>query len=219
MRTIVYVDGYNLYYGLLRNSLYKWLDLFSLFQNNVLDKTTEVIEVRYYTAPVTPKMSDDPESSQRQRIYLEALRKMPPNKVTIIQGKMLQSQLYMRLCSPLLEAPHIQKVKVLNFTEKKTDVNLVTDMLTAAWRGICEQVVLCSNDSDMEGALKNIREYLPHIQIGLVAPIPGNDHRKVSVDLKNLAHWHKILSSVHLQNSQLPEKIFHSKPIKKPEGW
>jgi hypothetical protein len=39
MRTIVYVDGYNLYYGLLRKSAYKWLDLYSLFQNHVLHQS------------------------------------------------------------------------------------------------------------------------------------------------------------------------------------
>jgi len=31
VKTIVYVDGYNLYYGLLRKSPHKWLDLFALF--------------------------------------------------------------------------------------------------------------------------------------------------------------------------------------------
>jgi hypothetical protein len=54
MRTIVYVDGYNLYYGLLRKSPHKWLDLYSLFQNHVLDQA-DVLEVRYYTAPIKEK--------------------------------------------------------------------------------------------------------------------------------------------------------------------
>lgn len=221
MRTIVYVDGYNLYYGLLRKSAYKWLDLFALFQNHVLDSAAEVIEVRYYTAPVKKEMSDDPQSSQRQRIYLEALRRMPPQKVTIIEGKMAKSTPFWRLVTPISiqGEPDIEKVQVVNFTEKKTDVNLATDMLSAAWLGNCEQVVLCSNDSDMEGALRNIRTHLPHIKIGLVAPISGDDNRKISTDLKNLAHWSKILSPVHLQNSQLPPVISHSKPIKKPEKW
>lgn len=30
LRTFVYVDGYNLYYGLLRKTKFKWLDLFAL---------------------------------------------------------------------------------------------------------------------------------------------------------------------------------------------
>ena len=31
MRTYVYVDGFNLYYGALKGSHYKWLDLKALF--------------------------------------------------------------------------------------------------------------------------------------------------------------------------------------------
>ena len=31
MKTIVYVDGYNLYYSILRQSRYKWLDMVKLF--------------------------------------------------------------------------------------------------------------------------------------------------------------------------------------------
>ncbi len=32
MRTIVYVDGFNLYYGALKGSPWKWLDLLLLFE-------------------------------------------------------------------------------------------------------------------------------------------------------------------------------------------
>ena len=96
MRTVVYVDGYNLYYGLLRRSAFKWLDLYALFKNHVLDSSADVLEVRYYTAPVLGKMSDDPASPARQRIYLQALRKMPPKKVTIIEGRMVHSTPHQR---------------------------------------------------------------------------------------------------------------------------
>ena len=220
MRTIVYIDGYNLYYGLLKNSPYKWLDLFSLFQNHVLDKSAEVIEVRYYTAPLLGKMSDDPKSPQRQRIYIQALKTVHPNKITIIEGRMESSTPFQRLVNPILEAPNLKAVKVWDFTEKKTDVNLATDMLSAAWRGICEQIVLCSNDTDLEGAFRNIHEHLPHIKMGLVAPIPGNDHRKINNDLKRYAHWTKELSPIHLENSQFPRVITrNSKPIIKPTEW
>lgn len=62
MRTVVYVDGYNLYYGLLRGTKLKWLDLVALFENHVLAPEAELMEVRYYTAPVLARMCDDPES-------------------------------------------------------------------------------------------------------------------------------------------------------------
>ena len=218
MRTIVYVDGYNLYYGLLRKSKLKWLDLFSLFQDHVLDQNAELVEVRYYTAPVLGRMSDDDESPQRQRRYLQALRKTHPSKLTIVEGRIMASTPFQRLVSPIPEAPHLSKVQVYDFNEKKTDVNLAADMIAGAWTQAYEQAVLCSNDSDLEGAFATIRKHHPHIRLGLVAPISGTDHRRISKDLSQYADWAKILSPVHLANAQLPDHITSS-PLRKPETW
>ena len=218
MRTIVYVDGYNLYYGLLRKTNYKWLNLFSLFKDHVLDGNADLVEVRYYTAPVLGRMSDDPESPQRQRVYLQALRKMPPGRISIIEGRILASTPHQRLVKPIQEAPHLQMVQVYDFNEKKTDVNLASDMIAGAWTGSYEQAVLCSNDSDLEGALATVRRHHPHLRIGLVAPIPGDDHRRISRDLVQFADWAKILSPDHLAKAQLPEQIPHT-AIRKPSSW
>ena len=218
MKTIVYVDGSNLYYGLLRRSAFKWLDLYRLFQEHALGHDADVVEVRYYTAPVLGRMSDDPESSQRQRTYLQALRKMPPNKVTIIEGKIMAETPVLRLVHPLPECPSLTHVKVHDFTEKKTDVNLAADLITGAWTGAYEQAVVCSNDTDLEGALRAVRENHPAVRLGLVAPIPSNDSRKIAADLKKYADWSKVLSPVHLERSLLPDKI-PSTALRRPERW
>lgn len=218
VRTIVYVDGYNLYYGLLRGSNAKWLDLYRLFNSYVLDSSAELLEVRYYTAPVLSRMSDDTESGSRQRTYLQALRKMPSGKVEIIEGRIQQSTPYQRLVTPIPEAPNLKKVQVYDFNEKKSDVNLASDMITGAWTKSYDQLVLCSNDSDHQGAFAAIRKHHPQIRIGLVAPIKGNDSRHISKDLSMYSNWAKILSPVHLANAQLPEKIPHTS-IHKPESW
>lgn len=218
LRTVVYIDGYNLYYGLLRKSKLKWLDLFSLFKSHVLDASTELLEVRYYTAPVLGRMSDDPESPQRQRLYLQALRKMHPGKISIIEGRILATTPFQRLVKPIPEAPHLEMVQVYDFNEKKTDVNLASDMIAGAWTGAYEQVVVCSNDSDLEGALATVKKHHPNIRVGLVAPIIGVDHRRISNDLSRHSDWAKILSPVHIANSQLPDRIPHS-AIHKPSTW
>lgn len=218
MKTIVYVDGYNLYYGLLRRSAFKWLDLYGLFQNHVLDPLSEVIEVRYYTAPVLGRMCDDPQSPQRQRTYLQALRKMPPNKVVIIEGKMVATTPYQRLVTPLAACPDVTHVQVYAFNEKNTDVNLAADLITGAWTGAYEQAVICTNDTDIVGVLTAIRRCHPGIKLGLVAPIKGTDHRKMAADLVKNVNWAKILSPVHLKNAQLPDRIPNTS-IKRPEAW
>lgn len=218
MKTIVYVDGYNLYYGLLRRSAFKWLDLYRLFQEHALGAGVDVVEVRYYTAPVLGRMSDDPESSQRQRTYLQALRKMPPNRVTIIEGKIMAQTPVLRLVDPLPECPALTCVKVHDFTEKKTDVNLAADLITGAWTGAYEQAVVCSNDTDLEGALRAVKQNCPSVRLGLVAPIPSNDSRKIAADLKQYVDWSKVLSTVHLEHSLLPDKI-PGTALRRPESW
>lgn len=218
MRTIVFVDGYNLYYGMLRRSPHKWLDLFALFNDHALNAEADVVEVRYYTAPVLGKMCDDAQSPQRQRTYIQALRKMPPQRTVIVEGKMIASQPYQRLVRPLPQAPEIAMVQVINFDEKKTDVNLASDMIAAAWSGACEQVVLCTNDSDIEAALATIGKHCPAVRLGLIAPIPGDDHRRVPADLERHVHWSKTLKRAHLELAQLPGKI-PGTGIRKPAAW
>lgn len=218
MRTIAYIDGYNLYYGLLRKSQYKWLDVYALFRDQVLNQVSDLVEVRYYTAPMLGKMSDDLESPIRQRRYLQALRKMHPIGLTLIEGRIVASTPFQRLIRPIPEAPHLQKVQVLDFNEKKTDVNIASDMINGAWLKTYDQAVLCSNDSDLEGALRSIKEHHPHIRIGLVAPISGDDPRKISSDLARFSDWKKILSTTHLSRSQLPDRI-PSSHLSKPAAW
>ena len=218
MRTVVYIDGYNLYYGLLRKTTLKWLDLFALFRDHVLDPEAELIQVRYYTAPVLGRMCDSPESPQRQRRYLQALRKMYPEQIAIIEGKILATTPFQRLVKPIAEAPDLQMVQVYDFNEKKTYVNLAADLIAGAWTGAYDQAVVCSNDTDLEAALATVRQYHPSIRLGVVAPIPGDDHRRISTDLSRHAHWSKPLSPVHLKNAQLPERIPHS-ALHKPDTW
>tara|TARA_R110001592_G_scaffold214978_2_gene468074 strand:- start:186 stop:542 length:357 start_codon:yes stop_codon:yes gene_type:complete len=77
LRTIVYVDGYNLFYSLLKNSNYKWLDLYSLFQKQILhtqDPNTDLICIKYYTANIKAKFaSHGALASEAQQRYHRAL--------------------------------------------------------------------------------------------------------------------------------------------------
>ena len=63
MATIVYIDGFNLYYGALRGSPSKWLDIEAL-SRRLLPKD-DIHLVRYFTARITAR-PDDPQQAQRQ---------------------------------------------------------------------------------------------------------------------------------------------------------
>ncbi|MBK1736120.1 hypothetical protein CKO15_12735 [Halorhodospira abdelmalekii] len=108
LRTVVYVDGYNLYYGLLRKTAFKWLDLVALFRDHALARQADLVEVRYYTAPVLGRMCDSADSPKRQRSYLQALRKMHPRQITIIEGKIIASKPVKRLADKSVDTQSME---------------------------------------------------------------------------------------------------------------
>jgi hypothetical protein len=55
-RTNVYVDGFNLFYGALKGSPYKWLNLEALCQR-LLPKDS-IRQIRYFTAKVSARPGD-----------------------------------------------------------------------------------------------------------------------------------------------------------------
>lgn len=190
----------------------------SLFANYVLDDVAELVQVRYYTAPVLGRMSDDPQSTQRQRQYLQALKKVNPELLVIVEGRIIATRPYQRLVRVIPQVPDLKLVQVYEFNEKKTDVNLAADLISGAWKMTYDQAVICSNDSDLEGALAAVKNDHPHLKIGVVAPIPRGEHRHISGDLVKYADWKKSLSVTHIAKSQLPIKIPNSR-IQKPESW
>ena len=74
-RTTIYI-GFNLYYGCLKKSPYKWLDLKLLFEN-LLDSSHQINKIKYYTAHISSR-NDNEASRIRQRYYLNALEKYIP---------------------------------------------------------------------------------------------------------------------------------------------
>jgi len=63
MKTRVYIDGFNLYYGLLKGTPFKWLDL-ERFCDQLLPKNT-VEKIYYFTAKVDAR-PNDPDQPTRQ---------------------------------------------------------------------------------------------------------------------------------------------------------
>ncbi len=56
MRTAFFVDGYNLFYGLLAGTPYKWLNLKSLlaYVAHIENPQSSIISVDYFTSSVKP---------------------------------------------------------------------------------------------------------------------------------------------------------------------
>lgn len=70
MKTNVYVDGFNLYYGAVKGTPYKWLDIRKYCE--LAFPKNDIHEVHYCTAIVT-HAPWDPKQSLRQRTFIRAL--------------------------------------------------------------------------------------------------------------------------------------------------
>ena len=137
MKTIVYVDGFNLYYGALKGTPFKWLNLDQLCCH-LLPKS-EIVGIKYFTALVNAR-PNDLQQPIRQQIYLRALQTLP--HLEIIYGHFLAHEILM----PRADDP-AQTVKVLKTEEKGSDVNLAAHLVNDGHLGRYETAVLITNDS------------------------------------------------------------------------
>ncbi len=225
MRTIAYIDGYNFYYGLLKDTGYKWLDVAELLKKicNIQNPKYEIILSKYFTSPVLTRVATKGElSHQSQNTYHKALTITHGENIEIIMG-------YHSLekgTPPIYEHP-IQKdnkVEVWKLEEKQTDVNIALHMYRDAIKQSCDQIILVSSDSDLEPALKMIKEDVPEMEIGLILPRkkPTNKkNRPGNEKLSRLANWTRsYISEEELELFQLPEKVpTKKKPAIKPQYW
>lgn len=210
MRTYVYVDGFNLYYGALKGSPYRWLDMKALF-SHILQPKNNIQKIKYYTARVSAR-PDDLDAATHQDIYLKALELHIP-ELTIIEGLFLQKQVTMKLATPIAGREY---AKVLKTEEKGSDVNLAVHMVHDGWKNLYDCAVVCSNDGDLAEAVRIVRREL-HKTVLLV--VPGDPtKRPPSVALKRWASYTLQIKNTAYAASQLPNPIpgttFH-----KPASW
>lgn len=147
-RTYIYVEGFNLYYGALRKTSYKWLDIMSLC-SGLLKPDHEILKIKYFPARVhsTPQ---DPRKHIRQQTYIMALEAYIPQLDTYY-GHFLSHIKTFPLAHPKGEQ-HAEAVIVTD--EKGSDVNLALHFLNDAWLDTYDCGVIISNDSDLGEAVR-----------------------------------------------------------------
>lgn len=100
MRTWVYVDGLNLYYGALKGTNLKWLNLVELARV-VLPAKHAVEKLKYFTAPVSGVL--DKAAPGRQQTYISALETLP--QVQVHKGRFIAKSIW----RPVLNLPIANK--------------------------------------------------------------------------------------------------------------
>lgn len=225
MKTIAYIDGYNLYYGCLKHSKDKWLDLYKLFSLRILHAqapASELVSLKFFTADIKAKIASNGQAAQHaQQAYHRALEQLYPDHIRIIKGYYALE----KACLPIYQQPPCKtaRVDVWKLEEKQTDVNIALEAYRDAAKGRAEQLVFVSNDTDLAPALAAIRDdFASDIKIGVVLPIRKSTHgRPGNEQLSQYADWtRRHITDEELAACQLPVKIpTQKKPIVKPEYW
>ncbi len=205
LRTIVYIDGFNLYYGLLRGSRHKWLDI-DAYLRKYLDPTrNQIIRIKYFTAKVKSRPTD-PNQHMRQMTYLRALSTIP--HLEIIYGHFLSHVVRM----PLANGTGI--VEVIKTEEKKSDVNLAVHMLHDGHTNKYDVAVLVSNDSDLSEPLRIVSSELGK-KVGLLNPQQFFTH-----ELARYATFKKQLRQNVLASCQFTDTLKDANgTFHKPGEW
>jgi uncharacterized LabA/DUF88 family protein len=196
MRTIVYVDGFNLYYGAVKKTPYKWLNISALCQ--YLLPRNQIVKIKYFTALVTAR-PNDPDQPNRQLLFLRALQTIPG--LEIIHGHFLSHEVSMPLASPAPGGP--KYVRVIKTEEKGSDVNIAAHMINDGYQRRYNIAILVSNDSDLAEPIKIVRNEL-HLTVGILNPFP-EDHP--SQELRKYANFVKPIRKGVLAASQFPPML------------
>ena len=200
-RVMVYIDGFNLYFGMKKKDWqrYYWLDVCALARN-LLKPSQTLVGVRYFTA----RISGPPSKQRRQNTYLEALGTLEVCKLHFGQ--------YQSAGKTCVKCGHTAYIP----SEKMTDVNIAVEMLSEAFADRYDTAMLVSGDSDLTPPVQKVPILFPSKRVVVAFP-----PERYSVRLQNEASASFKIGRKKLADSQLPEQI--TKPngyiLERPISW
>ena len=233
--THFYVDGLNLYYGALRGTPHKWLDLRLLAR--ALLPYDELGLVRYFTANVKPQFPGD-RAHERQNAYLRALAACP--EVVVVKAHFRNDVRRRALAvdesggNPFL--PPLRPGDVLRDMlddgmarsengavlasvrtpeEKGSDVSLGAHLVRDALTGRCDKAIVVTNDSDLTEPIRMaVEEGVP---VGVANPHRGATSRRLlQVASFEVPFRHRVVA-----DCQLPTPVVTGtgRQVHKPREW
>lgn len=208
MRTRVYIDGFNLYYGCLKGTPGKWLNPVLLCDN--LLPRNRIEHVRYFSATVSAR-PNDPDQATRQQTYFRALD--TERRISIHLGHFLTHEVNMPDAAAWAQGRYVPR-RVIKTEEKGSDVNLATYLLMDAFDDLFDCAVIVSNDSDLKEPIAQVRRRFRKT-IGLLNP-----QRHPSQALVPLAHFVKPIRYAAIDRAQFPGELADAVGLfRKPARW
>jgi len=207
-RARVYIDGYNLYYGIVeayghkpgtKGAKLKWLDVRKM--SELLLKPGESLDrVKYVTARIK-----SPEDRRlRQAAFLDVTKEL--RDVEVFEGRYQNNLKWCAGCQSMQP----------RFEEKKSDSYLTAQIVSDAHLGLADIIYVVTGDSDVVPAIETVRAHCPHIPV-LVA-FPPKRHCR---ELDQLATARLDISESILTRSQLPDvvQLRSGFKITRPNEW
>jgi len=208
VRTYVYIDGFNLYYGATKGTPYRWLNVGKFCQFMLPGHS--IVSINYYTAKVAAQPRD-PSQPVRQQTYLRALATIP--NLSIVYGHFLSHEVNAAFATPQAGGP--ATTRVIRTEEKGSDVNLATHLLWHGFRNDYDIAVIVSNDSDL---LEPIR--IAKLELGKRIVIINPHKNKPSRQLRQMADEFKTIRPGTLRACQFPPQLTDSHgAFSKPAAW
>ena len=208
MNTHVYIDAFNLYYGALRSTPYKWLDVKAMCQK-ILPRN-QILKIHYCTARVSAR-PNDPGQPQRQQLYLRALKTIPELEITY--GHFLTQRVRMLRTRPPAGGQS-SYVEVFKTEEKGSDVNIASLLLADGFNNRFDVAVIVSNDSDLALPVQIVRNELQK-PVGMINP-----HRNPSHTLRTSCSFYRSIRQGVLRSSQFPATLQDANgTFSKPPSW
>lgn len=219
VRTIVYIDGFNLYYRLKatdkgnkascigKRRHYKWLDLGKLI-DRLLKNHFDVVKIKYFTSLVKSTV-DDPSKPERQPAYLRTIETI--DNLEIIKGNFKKRDISGMLLTPPKNSGFElgEIVRIQKFEEKESDVNIACHIVADSAKEDIDCVALLSNDTDLVLPLKMAREKF-HKKVCLISP------RTTHADLEKEADFKININNSDIIACQFPDIV---DGIHRPRNW
>jgi len=199
-RVIVYVDGFNLYFGVKEAGFNncKWLDINKLVEG-LLKPDQELAGIKYFTSSV----SNDPDKQKRQITFIEALE---TKGIKIFYGHYQKGSIECRRCGNIWAT----------YNEKMTDVNIATNMMIDAFTDQYDMAMLISGDSDLVPPIREIHSHFPKKRVFVAFP-PKRFNNSVAL----VAKGSLTIGRKKLLDSQFPLEVKKKDGflLQKPKEW
>ena len=207
MKTWVYVDGFNLYYGALKDTPNKWLDLSRM--SALLLPGYQITKIKYFAARERSRRR-----SGQTHVPTNLFSRLEnPSDLNIVLGRFLAHDVMMPLAQPAVGGSKF--AKVVKTEEKGSDVNIAAHLINDGYKKEYEAAVLVTNDSDLLEPIRIVR-----LELGLPVGLLNPQKHTTSKVLAQQASFVKQIRQGVLAASQFPDMLtdvhgaFH-----KPASW